>query len=70
MQSRIDFRNYLLIFLAIAIFTTPLGVLSIKGWAGYHLFICAFFHLYYFGWAEVPQSIQNLLTKHMSALHF
>jgi O-antigen ligase len=45
MQSRIDFRNYLLIFLAIAIFTTPLGVLSIKGWAGYHLFICAFFSL-------------------------
>lgn len=45
MRSGIDFRNYLLIFLAIAIFTTPLGVLSIKGWAGYHLFICAFLSL-------------------------
>lgn len=41
MLSKIDFRQYLVIALSIAIFTTPLGVLSIKGWVGYHLFACA-----------------------------
>ncbi len=41
MLSKIDPRYYLTIALSIAVFTTPLGILTIKGWAGYHLFICA-----------------------------
>lgn len=41
MLSKIDPRHYLTIALSIAVFTTPLGILTIKGWAGYHLFICA-----------------------------
>ncbi len=45
MLSKIDFRQYLIIVLSLAIFTTPLGVLTIKGWAGYHLFICTLLSL-------------------------
>lgn len=45
MPTKIDFRQYLIIALSIAIFTTPLGVLTIKGWAGYHLFICTLLSL-------------------------
>jgi O-antigen ligase len=45
MLSKIDFRQYLIIALSIAIFTTPLGVVMIKGWAGYHLFICTLLSL-------------------------
>jgi hypothetical protein len=41
MLSKINLKHYLTIALSIAIFTTPLGVLTIKSWAGYHLFICA-----------------------------
>lgn len=40
MLSKINLKHYLIIALSMAIFTTPLGVLTIKGWAGYHLFIC------------------------------
>ena len=45
MPSKIEFRQYLIIALSIVIFTTPLGVLTIKGWAGYHLFICTLLSL-------------------------
>jgi O-antigen ligase len=45
MLTKINLSQYLTIALSIAIFTTPLGVLTIKGWAGYHLFICAFLSL-------------------------
>ncbi len=45
MLSKIDFKQYLIIALSIAIFTTPLGVLTIKGWGGYHLFICTLLSL-------------------------
>lgn len=45
MLSKINLGRYLIIALSIAIFTTPLGVLTIKGWAGHHLFICALLSL-------------------------
>jgi O-antigen ligase len=45
MLSKIDLRHYLTIALSIVVFTTPLGILTIKGWAGYHLFICALLSL-------------------------
>ncbi len=55
MLPKIDFRQYLIIVLSIAIVTTPLGVLTIKGWAGYHLFICALLSLILL-WINRPHS--------------
>ena len=67
MLSKIDFRQSLIIALSIVIFTTPLGILTIKGWAGYHLFICVLLSLILL-WMN-RQSSTNLNISNRSQIH-
>ncbi len=42
----LNYKNYPLTALQVVIFTTPLGILTIKGWAGWHLFIGMLFSVF------------------------